>query len=104
MERLRLLDGLGFVWNAPRGAKRKCSTMTIENEGNVIQDHKDESRNVKIKGVSLEPAQSIESGLNRHSESELKVTRHEEENLQKQDTKHSLQSADLSAVNQGMFR
>jgi hypothetical protein len=99
MERLKLLDDLGFVWNAPRGAKRKRSI----NEDNVIQDRKNESAKAENQERgSSEETQSIESGLNGHSKSEFKVTSHVEENLQSHDSQHSLKSPDLNDINQGM--
>jgi hypothetical protein len=103
MERLKLLDDLGFVWNAPRGAKRKRNTITIQIEGNFIQDHRRKIRNKENEERdSLEAAKSIELGSNEYSGSELIDDIHVEGNLQSRESKNVSESPDLNGINQGM--
>jgi hypothetical protein len=103
MERLQLLDALGFVWNAPRGAKRKRST--IQNGDKAIQDRKKKGKNAENEmSDSFEGPQSIESGLTGHSENKSMVDNHIGKNFKSPNPLHSSQCPDLNYLNPGMSR
>ena len=105
MERLKLLDTLGFVWNAPRGAKRKRHVMTSENEDNYIQDRMNQSRTAENEvSVSTEANHHVESGWNENSDKKMKVASHVEGNRHKHDSMQSLYSPNLNSINQGMYQ
>jgi hypothetical protein len=104
MERLKLLDALGFVWNAPRGAKRKRHIMANENEHNYIQDAMNQSR--KVEGEvsdSIEANHDKESDWNNHLGNKTKCTSKSKENFYENGSQHSLDSPDANNIDQGMY-
>ena len=104
MERLKLLDALGFVWNAPRGAKRKRHVMTSENESSYIPDRTNQSVMVECEvSDSVKANNQSATGLNEYSCGGMKGKGNVEGNPRKHDSR-LLFSPDSNNVNQGMYR
>jgi hypothetical protein len=105
-ERIKLLEALGFVWNAPRGAKHKRHRISSENEDKLIHDDMNQRR--KIESTvrdSIEANHHIESVWNKHPGNTSKYVDHAEGNFHhKDDSQDSSDSACVNNINEGMFR
>jgi hypothetical protein len=95
MERLKLLDALGFVWNAPRGAKRKRHVIMSENQCAMVESEVSDS---------IEANHQIVSGLNERPWGEMKSNGNVVGSLHTHDSRQSKLSPDSNNVNQGMYR
>jgi hypothetical protein len=99
-ERIKLLEALGFVWNAPRGAKHKRHRISNENEDKLIHD--DIESTVRD---SIEANHHIEPVWNKHPGNASKCVGNAEGNLHhKDDSQQSSDSTCVNNINEGMFR